>query len=313
MLYQHLLHRVFFFHAHDVLPPQLYVTSSISDKDGNDDDTSGKKGYKFGDLTARIIGKNVEKITGRPYKFGDLSRAIDTSVKDKVKDITGNMDGDYEFGDLSRWVDSKVKGEVNKFTKNDNYKFGDLTKEIMKRVASGKYTMDDLFMLLKAMALVGASLSPVAGFLPVKMLVELLNFSLVNDAMGKVTSVLALELDKRLKMSLLGDENYILGDATKSMIANAVNGYTGKETYEFGDVTRKVMNSFTDNIDKNNNNNNNNNNTENRGMIIISKDASEALDKWDSLSEEQNLQDDCSLDERIEKYVDTIKLTEINT
>jgi hypothetical protein len=48
-------------------------------------------------------------------------------------------------------------------------------------------------------------------------------------------------------------------------------------------------------------------------MIIISKDASEALDKWDSLSEEQNLQDDCSLDERIEKYVDTIKLTEINT
>ena len=128
--------------------------------------------------------------------------------------------------------------------------------------------------------------------------------------MGKVTSVLALELDKRLKKSLLGDENYVLGDVTKSMIANAVNGYTGKETYEFGDVTRKVMNSFTDNIDKNKNNNNN---TENRGMIIISKDASEALDKWDSLSEEQNLQDDCSLDERIEKYVDTIKLTEINT
>ena len=300
------------FHAHDVLPPQLYVTSSISDKDGNDDDTSGKRGYKFGDLTARIIGKNVEKITGKPYKFGDLSRAIDTSVKDKVKDLTGNIDGDYEFGDLSRWVDSKIKGEVNKFTKNDNYKFGDLTKEIMKRVASGKYTMDDLFMLLKAMALVGASLSPVAGFLPVKMLVELLNFSLVNDAMGKVTSVLALELDKRLKKSLLGDENYILGDATKSMIANAVNGYTGKESYEFGDVTRKVMNSFTDNIDTNKNNNNNNN-TENRGMIIISKDASEALDKWDSLSEEQNLRYDCSLDERIEKYVDTIKLTEINT
>lgn len=65
----------------------------------------------------------------------------------------------------------------------------------MKQIASGKYAMDDLFMLLKAMALVGASISPVAGFLPVKMLVELLNLSLVNDAMGKVTSVLALELD----------------------------------------------------------------------------------------------------------------------
>jgi hypothetical protein len=28
----------------------------------------------------------------------DLSRAIDASVKDKVKDLTGNED--YEFGDL---------------------------------------------------------------------------------------------------------------------------------------------------------------------------------------------------------------------
>lgn len=301
------------FHAaqHHVLPP-LHATTSSSNKDSNGDDRiiggNSKKGYKFGDLTARIIGKNVEKITGKPYKFGDLSRAIDTSVKDRVKDLTGNIiEGDYEFGDLSKWVDSKIKGEVNKFTNNDNYKFGDLTKEITKRVASGKYTMDDLFMLLKAMALVGAGLSPVAGFLPVKMLVELLNFSLVNDAMGKVTSVLALELDKRLKKSLLGDENYILGDATKSMIANAVNGYTGKESYEFGDVTRKVMNSFADNIDKNNNN------KENRGMIVISKDASEALEKWDSLSEEKDIQGADCLDERIEKYVDTIKQTEINT
>jgi hypothetical protein len=64
------------------------------------------------------------QITGKPYEFGgesisccssmnifylarrmshrcycaDLSRAIDSSVKDKVKDLTGN--DDYEFGDL---------------------------------------------------------------------------------------------------------------------------------------------------------------------------------------------------------------------
>lgn len=80
---------------------------------------------------------------------------------------------------------------------------------------------------------------------------------------------------------MLGDENYTLGDAAKSMIANAVNGYTGKESYEFGDVTRKVMNNITDGTDRNNTN------RENCGMIIISENASEALDKWDSLSEEQ--------------------------
>ncbi len=62
---------------------------------------------------------------------------------------------------FSRWVDSKIKVEVTKFTSKDYYQFGDLTKEIMNRVASGKYTMDDLFMLLKALAMIGASLSPV--------------------------------------------------------------------------------------------------------------------------------------------------------
>jgi hypothetical protein len=50
---------------------------------------------------------------------------------------------------------------VNKFTNKDDYQFGDMTKEIMKRVASGKYTLDDLFILLKALAMIGASLSPV--------------------------------------------------------------------------------------------------------------------------------------------------------
>jgi len=124
-------------------------------------------------------------------------------------------------------------------TGNDEYKFGDLSKEILRRVASGSYTLDDLFMLLKAMSIVGASLSPVAGFLPVKLLVELLNFSLMNDVAGKVTSSLAIELDKRLKKSLLGDEDYKLGDATKRTIANAVEGYIGKE-YEFGGTFRGV-------------------------------------------------------------------------
>lgn len=61
----------------------------------------------------------------------------------------------------SRWVDTKIKGEVNKFTSKDSYQFGDLTKEILRRVASGQYTLDDLFMLLKALAIFEASISPV--------------------------------------------------------------------------------------------------------------------------------------------------------
>lgn len=34
----------------------------------------------------------------------------------------------------------------------------------MKRVAAGSYTLDDLFMLMKGLAIVGASLSPVGKF-----------------------------------------------------------------------------------------------------------------------------------------------------
>ena len=83
-------------------------------------------------------------------------------------------------------------------------------------------------MLLKALAVFEASISPVAGFLPVKLLIELLNFSLANDVAGRVSSALALELDRRLKKSILGDENYVLGDATKKTIAGAVQAFTGK-------------------------------------------------------------------------------------
>ena len=72
------------------------------------------------------------------------------------------------------------------------------------------------------------AVSCIAGFLPVKLLVQLLDYSLLNDVAGRVTSALALELDKRLKKSLLGDENYKLGDVTKRTISNAISAYTGK-------------------------------------------------------------------------------------
>jgi hypothetical protein len=207
---------------------RLLILQATSNNE-NSNDGSGKRtsgGYKFGDITKSLIGGSVEKITGKPYEFGDLSRHIDRNVKDKVNDLTGKSD--YEFGDLSRFVDSKIKGEVNKFTGKESYRVGDLSKELIRRVASGDFTLDDLFMILKALAIFEASISPVAGFLPVKLLIDLLNFSLANDVAGRVASSLAMELDKRLKGALLGNENYKLGDATKSTIANAVKSYTGK-------------------------------------------------------------------------------------
>lgn len=283
----------------------LVLQATSNNKTSNIDDSSGKKKtYKFGDFTKSLIGGSVEKMTGKPYEFGDLSRHIDKSVKEKVNDLTGK--DEYEFGDLSRFVDTKIKGEVNKFTGQESYRVGDISKEIVRRVVSGDFTLDDLFMLLKALAIFEASISPVAGFLPVKLLIDLLNFSLANDVAGRVASALAMELDKRLKGALLGDENYKLGDATKRTIANAVKSYTGKNDYSFGDVTKKVVSSFAD-----------------QGAINTGKDRPkigltsskeiepdliDALEKWDGLSEKQ-------LEEGLDKlnqYVELLSKEELD-
>mmetsp|Transcript_30018 Transcript_30018/g.71417 ORF Transcript_30018/g.71417 Transcript_30018/m.71417 type:complete len:358 (+) Transcript_30018:159-1232(+) len=262
----------------------------------------GKKdseGYQFGDFTKglakNLIGKRVEKLTGKPYEFGDLTRKIDQSIKDKVSDLTGS--DDYEFGDLSRWVDGQIKSKVNEYTGEDSYKFGDLTKEITRRVASGQYTLNDLFILLKGLAVIGASLSPVAGFLPVKLLVNLLDYSILNDVAGKVASALAIELDRRVKGALLGNEEYKLGDATKSTIANAINGYTGKEEYEFGDITKKVVAMYADDVKP-----------ESRTVIDVTKkedNVVDAIDLWDSEFSEKHMKEGLA---KIDKYVEEIEM-----
>ena len=54
---------------------------------------------------------------------------------------------------------------------------------------------------------------------------------MANDVAGRVSSALAMELDRRLKKMIFGDENYTLGDATKRTIAGAIGTYTGKGTF----------------------------------------------------------------------------------
>jgi len=285
---------------------RLLILQATNSSNNNNNDSGKKKGYRFGDLTKSLIGGSVEKLTGKPYEFGDLTRHVDQSVKEKVADITGKEE--YEFGDLSRFVDKQIKGEVNKFTGKDAYKVGDLSKELLRRVASGDFTMDDLFMLLKALAIFEASISSVSGALPVKLLIDLLNFSLANDVAGKVSSALAIELDKRLKGALLGDENYKLGDATKRTIAGAVKAYTGKDEYSFGDITNTVVSSFAEEDTSKS--------IKDRpkiGLATSSKELepslNDALEKWDGLSEEQLKN---GLD-KLNQYVELVAKEELNT
>jgi len=201
---------------------------SISAKKGG----SGE-GYKFGDLTRGL----AKRLTGKDeYKFGDISRHLDKQSKAKVSEWTGK--DDYEFGDLSKWVDSKVKEKVNDYTGKEEYELGDLSKEITKKALSKDYNLGDLVLLCKTLASFGVAFSPVAGVLPVKVLVEMLNLSIASELGERLVGALTLELDRRMKEVVTGNPDYQLGDLTKAGILS----FIGKEEYSFGDITKTVLN-----------------------------------------------------------------------
>jgi hypothetical protein len=222
---------------------------------------TGNSEYQFGDATKWVGGKAagaINEVTGkdtcapashiyttlrrrhvdgvRRYEFGDLSRWLDRSAKAKVNEITG--ESEYKFGDLSRWLDKSAKDKVAELSSKDQYEFGDLTKLIVSRAS--QLTMKDATMLLKALLSFNVGLSSVGGLLPIKFLVEVLNYSLLVDVGERLAGMVAVEIDKRVKEALTGDAEYKLGDLTK----RAVKSFTRKENYEFGDVSREVMRRF---------------------------------------------------------------------
>ena len=195
-------------------------TNLFAAQDG--EEKNKKKGYQFGDLTKNLISKVTKK---KDYEFGDLSKAIDKSVKEQVATMSGKDKDSYQFGDLSKLIDSKVKEQVNDFTNQESYQFGDISKEILRRVKTRDYTLEDMMILLKILLAFGTGLSPVANFLPAKLLIELLDYSIVGDVTNKVTSALTQELDRRMKKAFTGDPDYQLGDISKRAILN----YIGKD------------------------------------------------------------------------------------
>ena len=199
-------------------------------------------GYQFGDISKSIgnkISSAINEKTGKDtYQFGDLTKWLDQQAKQKAASLAGKGEGEeYEFGDLSRWVDSKVKEKVNDMSGKSEYEFGDLTKEILKRIWSGEIDIKDVITLCKILLDFGAGLTPVAGFFPVKILIELLNYSILQDVGGRVVGALAQELDRRVKSAITGDSEYQLGDITKKEILKYVN----KDEYAFGDITKTIL------------------------------------------------------------------------
>ena len=86
----------------------------------------------------------------------------------------------------------------------------------------------------------GASFTPMAQLLPVKLLLEVLNVGLAQDIGSKAMSGVANSLDERFKKAITGDEKYKLGDKTKEQLAKSLSKFTGKDSYSFGDISQAV-------------------------------------------------------------------------
>merc|ERR1719162_2393083 len=160
----------------------------------------------------------------------ELSELVRVAVIEEAKKNTSDFIGkeDYKVGDITKEIDDRVKTEVAKIRGKDEYELGDLTVGLdkigkdMVCELTGKddYEAGDLSTELDTR--VKASVAEFCG----KDEYE------VGD--------LSNEIDKRSRarvLDFIGKENYQFGDITKK----ALTGITGKDEYEFGDVSKKLM------------------------------------------------------------------------
>jgi len=93
----------------------------------------GKEEYELGDFVLAMdeaSKKMTEQLTGKPYEAGDLSKELDSRIKNAVADYCGKEE--YEPGDLTREVSTRVKGRVEEFIGKE-YELGDISREIENR------------------------------------------------------------------------------------------------------------------------------------------------------------------------------------
>jgi hypothetical protein len=210
---------------------------------------NGGLGYRFGDITRSLVdhlNDKASELTGKEkYEFGDISRWIDRRAKEHISNIKSEGgEYTYEFGDISRLVDDLVKEQAAKYSGKEtasDYQFGDVSKTIVKKILTGEYDPQDIYLAFRILVVSGCSLLPIAQVLPLNTMIELFELGLVRDIGFRLLPMMATSIDSRMKEALTGNSHYQLGDITKERLRQHLVGFTGNEKYEFGDITRAVM------------------------------------------------------------------------
>jgi hypothetical protein len=171
------------------------------------------------------------------------------------------QEGSTRVGEVAQWIDSqakmgtqqvssKAKSLIQNFTGKDNYRIGDVTKELLRRIASQEVNISDTILLLKILLVVGASFGPLVKALPFTVLLEALNVSLEQKIGGKVLEALAMSLDDRLSAAFTSDDKVQLGDAVKRSLLSGILAFTGQKSYKSGDIQRKVATHDQEEVNK---------------------------------------------------------------
>jgi hypothetical protein len=179
----------------------------------------------------------------------DANRIANRSVSD-IQSFAKR--GSTQAEEVVKWIDSQAKSGteymgsqtkslVLRFTGKEEYSFGDVTKEVLRRIASQEVNIQDTILLLKILLVVGGSFGYLAESVPFAVLLEALNVSMESKIGGKIVDALALSLDDRLVAAFsTNDTKFQLGEAVKRSLLSGIIAFTGKDRYESGDIQRKV-------------------------------------------------------------------------
>jgi len=174
----------------------------------------------------------------------ELSEMVRVAVIEDAKKNVGDFIGkdDYKVGDISKEIDTRVKGEVAKMRGKDEYELGDLSAALdtISKEMTCNLTGKDEY-----------------EFGDLSTEIDKRVKSTVADYCGNDTyefGDLSKEIDKRAQgrvMEFIGKDEYEFGDISKEIESRRgewVASFLGAEAaknYEFGDLSKKAMANFT--------------------------------------------------------------------
>jgi len=176
---------------------------------GNEEATTEAAGSKLTPEEVIQVGNLVadDEWMGLSMELSEMVRtAVIEDTKKNVADFIAK--DNYKVGDISKEIDSRVKGEVAKMRGKDDYELGDLSVAL-----------------------------------------DTLSKEMTCELTGKEDyefGDLSTEIDTRIKSKVAeycGNDTYELGDLSKEInkrTTKRLNEFIGKEEYEFGDITREI-------------------------------------------------------------------------